>query len=489
MIPTNTGNTSPCSNISSNCVVWQGPDIPCISLCNGDTISDVIAKLAEELCAIIGAVAGEPDLSGLDLLCVLPDGQSEPDTLEGTLQLIINAICDFETTGKYTLPNVTLADCLQYEDGLGNPVTELPLDDYATLIGNKVCNILDSILIIQTTLNDHESRLIILENCVLPCSGSIDEVEVISSCVLEGEGLVALSELVLQLEVRFCNLETAVGSPALISTSINAQCILGSDKKLDGKGTYGSIPDWVTNPTTLAESNKNLWLVVCDMHKAIEDIKLNCCPGACDSIVYDFGATLIKDGNDIPTSINVSFLTSNIPSEYSDCGGSTSINITDKNNNTVTTSFSIEELQDSTEGLTVSLGSLFKYANFRLDVDFCTTNGTHTCNENVTKTLASDLVCPTNVILSDATEESFTVTFNQYMGTSPIYTINAINVLTSEIVATETVTNPTSTVVKVIDRLDESTEYEVSISVSLGGESKDCGLLGDSITTGTTETP
>ena len=54
MIPTNSsGTTNGCDNISSNCVVWQGPDIACIDLCSGDTISEVTAKIATKVCDII----------------------------------------------------------------------------------------------------------------------------------------------------------------------------------------------------------------------------------------------------------------------------------------------------------------------------------------------------------------------------------------------------------------------------------------------------
>ena len=52
MKPLNLDN-SPCSPTSSNCVIWQGPDLACIKLCKGDTVSDVIAKLATELCTIM----------------------------------------------------------------------------------------------------------------------------------------------------------------------------------------------------------------------------------------------------------------------------------------------------------------------------------------------------------------------------------------------------------------------------------------------------
>ena len=47
MKPLNLDN-SPCSPTSSNCVIWQGPDLACIKLCKGDTVSDVVAKLAAE---------------------------------------------------------------------------------------------------------------------------------------------------------------------------------------------------------------------------------------------------------------------------------------------------------------------------------------------------------------------------------------------------------------------------------------------------------
>jgi len=51
MLPVGSNNKStPCSVISSNCVSWQGPDIPCIGLCKGDTVTDVVAKLGELVC-------------------------------------------------------------------------------------------------------------------------------------------------------------------------------------------------------------------------------------------------------------------------------------------------------------------------------------------------------------------------------------------------------------------------------------------------------
>jgi len=58
MISTNSSSNgkSGCITTTSECVVWQGPNIDCIDLCTGDTISTVIATLAQELCDLINSV-------------------------------------------------------------------------------------------------------------------------------------------------------------------------------------------------------------------------------------------------------------------------------------------------------------------------------------------------------------------------------------------------------------------------------------------------
>jgi hypothetical protein len=470
MIPTNTGSTSPCSNISSNCVVWQGPDIPCINLCNGDTISDVIAKLAEELCALTNAVASEPDLSGLDLLCVLPDGQSDPTSLEEILQLIINAVCGVNSeTLRYSLPDIQLG-CLAY-----GSVTALPLDEYAVLVGNKVCDILSTITIIQTTLSNHESRLIVLENCVLPCSANtVNEAQVISSCVLPGGSLVNASVLLLAIETAFCNLQNAVGTPALISTAINAQCIFGNDTLLSGTGTYSSIPGWVTNVNTLAESNKNLWLVVCDMYKAIQDIQLNCCPGACDSVTFGYTTSVVNNPVGIPQNLNLNFTTSSIPAAYNDCAGSTSVSIIDSFGVSSSTTVNVTSLQNNPAGVSIPFGSLNPYGNLTINVDFCVTDGKNTCSEKKTSSVISEIPCPPSINTTNITTDSVDVTFSNYLGVTATYVITAEDTATGIITATETVNSPGATVLETLTGLASGTEYSISVSVTINGSSKIC---------------
>ena len=78
---------STCNPISSNCVIWGGPDIECINLCKGDTITDVTYKLALELCKIMELLnITNYDLACLDLACA-------PEDFNSLLQAIINKLC------------------------------------------------------------------------------------------------------------------------------------------------------------------------------------------------------------------------------------------------------------------------------------------------------------------------------------------------------------------------------------------------------------
>ena len=141
MKPLNYDN-SPCSPISSNCVIWQGPDIPCIKLCAGDTISDVVFKLATELCTVLDTL----NVTNYDLSCfnLVACG---PNDFQALIQFLIERICALQTevdaigdpvnnTTNTTKsdPLVTIADCF-----VVGGVTVMTVSQYAQAIGTKVC--------------------------------------------------------------------------------------------------------------------------------------------------------------------------------------------------------------------------------------------------------------------------------------------------------------------------------------------------------------
>jgi hypothetical protein len=86
MKPTNISNSEACDPISSNCVIWKGPDLDCINLCKGDTISTVVAKMATELCSLIEQFKIENyDLAALNL-------DKDPKNINELIQALINSI-------------------------------------------------------------------------------------------------------------------------------------------------------------------------------------------------------------------------------------------------------------------------------------------------------------------------------------------------------------------------------------------------------------
>jgi hypothetical protein len=81
-------NKTTCNSTPSDCIIWSGPDIECINLCKGDTVTSVVYKLATELCKIMETF----NVSNYDLQCL--DLKCAPNTFEELIQAIIIAICN-----------------------------------------------------------------------------------------------------------------------------------------------------------------------------------------------------------------------------------------------------------------------------------------------------------------------------------------------------------------------------------------------------------
>lgn len=471
MIPTSSSSsTNGCDNISSNCVIWQGPDIACIDLCNGDTITEVVAKLATELCTLItDGVISNPSLVGLDLTCLNIPGVT-PTELVPVLQAMITQICANTTSGNGTetvLPMMTLPQCLQYTDGAGNPVTELRLDLFASLIANQVCTNLSSINILNSALTSITGRLVILEACVLPCSSPIAQVQVIPTCILPAV-LTDVSVLLLALEARFCALETAVGLPTAILGTIQQSFITASTAQLTNPGSnYGSIGGWNTSPVNLAQTVQNAWVVIDDMYTAIAAIQLNS-PSGCDAVTFNYTTVNVLDTSGELTAINFNFQASSIPAAFNDCAGSSIITITDVANVSVSSVVSVSSLQNDASGVTISVPTLNTQQALNVSIAFCTTDGNDTCSATQASVIDGVLPCPTNLAASSITSTSVSIGFTNLIGTTASYVINLHNA-GGTLIQTTTINNPSPTVAYVFTGLTPGTTYVASLTVTLNG--------------------
>jgi hypothetical protein len=476
MIPTSSSSsTNGCDNISSNCVIWQGPDIACINLCNGDTITEVVAKLATELCTLItDGVTSNPSLIGLDLTCLNIPGVT-PTELVPVLQAMITQICANTTSGNgpgTVLPMMILPQCLQYTDSAGNPVTELRLDLFASLIANQVCANLSSINILNSALTNITGRLVILEACVLPCSSPVAQVQVIPTCILPSV-LTDVSVLLLALEARFCALETAVGLPTAILGTIQQSSINTSTPQLTNPGSnYGSIGGWNASPINLAQSVQNAWVVMDDMYTAISAIQLNL-PSGCNAVIFDYTTVNVLATNGEIVSINFNFQGSSIPAAFNDCAGSSVITITDITGISVSSIVSVSSLQNNATGVTISVPTLNTQQDLNVSVAFCVTDTIDTCSATQSSVILGVLPCPTNLIGSSITATSVSIDFTNLLGITATYVINlydASNVL----IQTYTINNPGATPSHVFTGLTPGTTYTAILTVTLNGATRIC---------------
>lgn len=466
MLPSKQNNTSPCTPVSSNCVIWQGPDIPCIDLCNGDTISDVVAKLATELCDLIDATCEcNPDLAGLDISCITSE---TPDGLVATLQEIINYACAIDGGG--TTINLKLPKCLEFRDDTGTLVTQLPTSEWATLIGNQICDIRSAINIINQNISNLDSRIATLEACVLPCTPSQNaDFTVVSSCFFPGQE-VLISTLILAIESELCIVAEQIGSPTEISTAISAQSISSRDKSLSVEGTIGQFTGWISNPRNLADINTNQGIILSDLYAAVSDIQESL-PKNCDNTNFVFTYnTIDTTGNGVPDSINLNFQGTRVPDGFLDCNGSTPVTITDSDGSTKVSNINVVGLIDSTSGVNINIEDLNRLASLNLTIPFCVTDGNSQCADRQTVIIPLTVPCPTGATYT-ASIESIIVSFPNTLGNEVQYRIDATSKTTGVVVQTYTVTNPSTSVSYTFNGLTPGDTYLVQISVIAGRNS------------------
>lgn len=316
MKPINYDKT-PCNPISSNCVIWQGPDIPCINLCKGDTVSDVVYKLAKELCEILDIL----NVENYDLDCFGIDACG-PENFQDLIQFIIQKICELENispgqgsgggTNLTDCPDclVAVADCF-----VANGITSMQLTDYVNAIANRVCSIVLELETINAIIENHETRITALENAPDP---NLDLPTIVPNCVLPATAT-SLEVVLAALEQQFCELRTATGLPNEILLAIAQQC--ANLDALTGSGNLTSTPNW-SNSATAAAAINNIWLTICDLRSAVLNIQTNCCPDGCDGIEIAMAANV--NGSNLEL-----FFSGVVPAGYVQCSPTLSLTVQD----------------------------------------------------------------------------------------------------------------------------------------------------------------
>ena len=408
-----------CSPLSSNCVIWQGPNLECINLCKGDSISDVVYKLATELCQIKEAIK----LTDVDFDCLVDacDDLIIPadKKLENVIQLLTNAICcvggvAYSTSSslaevidrEYTEPVLPLPQCLWYIDpATGILVTNLLLSDYVVVVANKLCAINDQVQIHQSQILDLQVRVTDLENepgYVPP------QVTPFCTSGFVVQGVPTEMDVVLSnLDQQFCNLVGILGDTTSLALAASSQCnLLNAQDALSQSGTMASIPGWNISISNLAQSMQNLWLTVCDIRSAVFDLR-TCCSVDCSAFFLVYQATRNDPGNLVTLIFNSGTV---IPSGFTNCATLSTVSITDGNGHTYTTTLDLIVESTNPLGITydVSSSSLNPNLPYTVTVNGCIEKDGKTCSKQVTQVIQPSTTTTTTTTSTTTTSSTTT---------------------------------------------------------------------------------
>jgi len=458
--------------VSSNLVIWQGPDIECLSLCSGDTVSDVVFKLATEVCNLLtqlDVAEYNEDLQQFNLAICLPSD------FQGLIKFILDRIRNLEectgcapdcngnsemnTTGSgdsccdELLP---LKDCLQYSFN-GSTVTHATIVNYIDLLANYVCNLKTNQQTTFSTLSSHATSILQLEEAPEPV---FEIPQITPSCVLPS--IPTDIDVVLQaLETQFCELVGATGQPNEILENIGKQPIgLESEGRLCGDGTLGSLSGWSNPVTNQAESIGNIWLTIQDMRCAIMNIQLNCCPTGCDDIAIDVFASL--NGTDLIFSFS-----GVMSAGFLECStNGTTFTITDSLGNSIIRHISIIDYLNSgtyTVNLTGTPINVSTDITITAVACFNNSNTNTTCEKWLSYVLVNTAPCPSVIWTPGQTTitYSFPTTGGQKNYSVEIWTNDFSTMLTNHVYAT----NAVQTLSGTFGGLTYNTSYKLRVTI------------------------
>jgi hypothetical protein len=395
-----------CSPVSSNCVIWQGPDLSCIDLCNGDAISDVVYKLATKLCTLQTSL----DLSTLDLSCLVSfcsatNPAPTNKTLSAVLDFIIDKVCCLNTTianlpgagAGFTEPNLTLPTCLQYADpATGQTITQLVHNQFTLRLGNQFCTLKATVDSHAATLATYNTRITTLENkpgLTLPT--------VTPNCILPSTPT-AMNLVLDELESQYCLLRSVLGTNAGLTAAVGQQCQnLSTQNALSQPGFVSGLSGWVPSTGdalsgTVAGAVKNLWVVLCDMRAAIFDLKTTAGATDCSAFLLGFSAA----ANEARTTVTLFFSgTTVVPAGFANCTAQGSkVTIKDTSGKTFTGYVDLIAAQTDTDGVpfTVSGAGLSVSSNYTVTVEGCVSKSGNTCS----KVATFDVPVPCPIITS-----------------------------------------------------------------------------------------
>jgi len=278
MLPINKKN-GPCDPISSNCVVWQGPDLPCVDICNGDSISAVIAGLCDQL-VVLQDCCGSGSGAGILI------NQINQSTLNGgpayttteLIQLIIDNINNSGNSGsghgvwscKDTLEcTMGVPECLTSVSSLTNPES---IEEILTYLMNEHCG--DNQLKVALTNSIQQA---VSDVAAVKAQPKGDPNPTLASVYVDkGSGAQQpVAVLLNKVERAYGKTADYVGDDEDIARALSSTptTALPLDQPLTNRS--GFVPVLDQNPQNLAQSVNTAMRLIKDLREAVEKLQVD----------------------------------------------------------------------------------------------------------------------------------------------------------------------------------------------------------------------
>ena len=464
-----------CNPISSNCVIWQGPDIPCLTLCKGDSISDVTYKIATELCTLIDQL----DIKNFDLTCfnaICP----KPENINDLIQFILDTLCAQQGCCNQNGTTVTAgcpADCiievcpLFYTfNSFGQQVTTLTIAEYVSQIGIRVCSLVDRVSSLETQVANITYELNNLLACD-PCNPPAPVITVAQpSCI--GTGNDTIQNVVANIGNTLCALQAATGNPAELGNAVAKECAnLDITPTLNNDTvTYGSLPGWVltTDYNTAADAINNMWLVICDMRNKLYSISTTCCAMSCSDVAITMAVSF--------SSPNISLTFNGSAGMWNDCPLGMLVTITDGYGVSYNQYVSvIPNLGAGAQLIDLTSSGLSLFTNYTVQLNVCATDGTtNTCNSVIFETVSNSALCPPFGFTS-VKADAFDYNFYNSISTPVTYVVELWNTSATVMITSTSFVNPAVGMqTGGFTGLTAFTNYKVRVTTTIGGTTTSC---------------
>ena len=397
------------SILSSEMVLWEGPNIPCIDLCTGEKVSNVVAKIGTKLCTLITDVK---ELETLDYTCMIEKFSYSgllltPENFsfkllfqllldnDCTLKQLIDNIPNTSTTTNINLSGLDLK-CITNEvlNLCGQIPTNLDINKLAQAIINILCGIQDDVADLLIRVITLEVKISELGD---PGTGGYTEPNIVS-CLSSIPTLMSV-HIPTITDKAICDLNTLVGPTNTVQDVLNSQCL----------GDYLTNPNIIQNPANLAQAAKNREVIICDLINRLTLIENSCCSFGCSDIKIGF----LQSYDNTTNTYHITFsygAGTDIPLVFSDCG-STFI-VTDWKGVTKTIINNVNTLHNgSVFNINLSGSGLDVSQPMNLQIKTCFTNnqsglickdcfgGTLDASSNLTTSTCWDFAIPKNDVL------------------------------------------------------------------------------------------